>query len=836
VKSRSHTSLWRTPRTRALLAVGLLALLSAIATIAARIYTDLLWFGEVGHPDVYWDTLRWKLLVAAVAALGPTCLVLANLAVVQRRTGSSRRLLHSVAAMACGLISFGLRPSGTWQVLALWANRTEFGVRDPLFHRDAAFFVFELPLYQVLARWLLEVLLITAAATVAAYVAESGLREARGHLFVLGSGALALVAWQLRLDQFALALPHAGSVVPGASYTDVHVRLPMLRASTVLALVAAAVCAYAARRPVQLSRLAIAAGAAALVAALAGGLPTLIQRFDVAPQALARERPYVKAAIAATRQAYGLDRVDVRSVGGDGQLTKQTLAKQRATVENIPLWDSRVLRPAINETQAIGGYYSFPGTTTDRYGSRLLTLAARQLDLGHLAPESRSWANTHFAYTHGYGVVAIKGGDADPDHYPRFLEKEFDGSALGLSEPRIYFGERSSVDPPYVILNSGRAEVEQPTPGSEPPGYRYHGKGGIQLSNRLRRTAFAIRFGDLQLALTETVKPGSRIAIHRDARERVTTLAPFLEWDTKPQTVVAGGRVQLLFHGYTTSAHYPYSAPLGKVNYLRAAALAVVDAFDGQVSLYAADRSDPILRAWRGVHPGLFAEPNTLPASIRAHLRYPHRLFTAQARIYETYHAGDATAFWNGADAWRRATELAGPAEDAGEVHFPSSHTDTTSRPAYLLARLPGQREDRFLLTTGFTPRGRENLVGYLAGSVDSSLTPRLTLLSLPRDRPTTGPTQATRQILATPGVDRTLQILNRESRDLGEASINRTVLGTPRIVPLGGALVHIQPVYVTAGGSGFPRLQLVTAYANGRVGYGSDLARALRGVVRAAP
>jgi uncharacterized membrane protein (UPF0182 family) len=209
-------------------------------------------------------------------------------------------------------------------------------------------------------------------------------------------------------------------------------------------------------------------------------------------------------------------------------------------------------------------------------------------------------------------------------------------------------------------------------------------------------------------------------------------------------------------------------------------------------------------------------------------VRYPERLFEAQAKAYETYHAANATSFWNGSDDWRRAMAFAGPVEDAGEIHFPDPSAGRLTPPTFLLARLPGDRDHRLLLTQAYTPRGRENLVGYLAGSVDASLTPRLTLLSLPRDRLTTGPTQATRQILASPGVDRALQILNRESTDLGRASVNRTVLGKPRIVPIGGALVHVQPVYVTAGGSGFPRLQLVTVHVNGRVGYGRDLAAAL--------
>jgi uncharacterized membrane protein (UPF0182 family) len=818
--------------------------------LAARIFTDVLWFREVEQESVYWTTLRWRLLAPAVTALGTTCFILANLAIVERRVPApalgapqavaalwpARRVLHVAVAIAAGTAGAEAQPGGTWKLLALWANRGEFGTRDPLFHRDAGFYVFSLPLYQQIVAWLLRTLVLAALATVGAYALGGGLRAARAHLLALAALGLLVAAWRFRLEQFALALPHAGVPIPGASYTDVHVRLPFLRGLTVLAVASALVCAYAALRPVRVAVLAAPAVVALLVASVANAVPGLFERLEVAPQALARERSHVAAALAGTRRAFALDRIDVRVRAGEAPLTGAAIDAGRRTLENVSLWDSRVLRPAINESQAIGGYYGFPSTTVDRYGGRMLTVAARRLDLTNLRSGSRTWANTHFAYTHGYGVVAVHAGETDADRYPSFAQREFGPGPLAPAQPRIYFDERAPLDPPYVIVNSRRGEVEQPRPGSSAPDYRYDGRGGIALSGVVRRAAFAVRFGDLQLGLTETVGSRSRILIHRDPRERLRLLAPFLEWDGKPQTVVAGGRVQFLYAGYTTSASYPYAAALRfgdeRVNYVRASVLAVVDAFDGRVTLYAIDE-DPVLRAWSGVYPGLFTPFARLPRALREHLRYPRRLYDAQAELYATYHAEDATGFWNGADAWEPARELAGAVEQAGEIHFPDPGAETTAAPAPLLATLPGDDRERFLLTSAYTPRGRENLVAFLAGSVDPGGRQRLTVLSLPRDRVTTGPTQATRQVLADPAIDERLQILNRESRDLGHNSVNRTVLGASRIVPVGDALVHVQPVYVTAGGSGFPRLQLVTAYANGRVGFGPDVRSALLRAVR---
>jgi uncharacterized membrane protein (UPF0182 family) len=494
----------------------------------------------------------------------------------------------------------------------------------------------------------------------------------------------------------------------------------------------------------------------------------------------------------------------------------------------------------MNDLQSIGGYYSFPSVSVDRYTvdgvPRVMTVGARELALRRVAPGDRSWANDRFAYTHGYGVVAMRGSEADRDRYPRFAQGVFHEPAnpLGVREPRVYFGEQPDADPPYVVLNTRRGEVDEPVSGERSPGYHYDGSAGVAISGPLRRLAFATRFGDLNLLLTPTVTSRSRILVHRNVHDRLRLLAPFLRWDDRPQTAVIDGRVQFLFDGYTTSDTYPYAAEVtmggDRVNYVHAAVRAAVDAFSGRVSIYAADPPDPIIRAWQQVFPGLIQPSWRMPAEMRAHLRYPAQLFEAQTEAYETYHADDATAFWNGSDAWRRARQLAGPVEQVGRVHFPGGR-GRVMKASYLLARLPGDKAERFMLATPFTPHSGENLVSYLAGSLDASGSPELTLLSLPRDRLVLGPTQATRRILASPGVVRRVELLNRESTDLGTGAVSRTTLGVPRLVPLGDTLVHVQPLFLTAGGKGVPSLQLVTAFANGRVGYGRTLRAALRGV-----
>jgi uncharacterized protein len=886
--SSLNVSLWRIPRTRSLLAMGTIAAVSAAVAIAAHVYTDFLWFKEVGQEQVYWTSLKWNVLVRLTIGFGAATFLLANLAFVDRsvaalarqgeapvptRLWAYRNLLFPLAAIVAGISANHWAAGGVWQSLMMWMNRGDFGVADPLFHRDVGFFVFSLPLYQHVAHWLYMMVMMAGAAVVAAYVAAGAIRisqprlitrAARTHLLALAALLLVLMAWRYRLDQFALVLQHEGAVVPGATYTDVHVLLPTLRALMLISVAGAVLCLYAAWRPVSLPLAAAATVVIALLVVSAGArgaLPNLVQRLAVEPQALSRERPYVSDSIAFTRRAFQLDRVGVRPISGRAKLSPQLVAENKSTLDNVPLWDASVLQPAMDELQSIGTYYNFPSTTVDVYKiggrKRFLTLGARQLDLAGVKPDGRSWANERFAYTHGYGVVATQAQQIDGQQQPGFAQGELRGRSnpLGLHEPRIYYGERPDSDPPYMGLRTSRGEVEEPAPGApQRDGYHYGGDGGIQVSSPLRRFAFAVRFGDPKLLLTQTLSPRSRIMLHRDARERLATLAPFIGWDASAQTAVLDGHVKFMFHGYTTSSHYPYSASvrLGsrRFNYVRAAALGVVDAFTGQTTMYATDPADPILRAWRGAYPSLFHPAAEMSRQLQAHVRYPARLFAAQAQAYATYHVDDPARFWTSEDAWQRSLQLAGPVEQAGEINFPDPANSIDPdqkgaqgqgvvrwqmRSGYQFARLPGDTRERFMLATPFTPRDRQNLAGYLAGSMDQRGRPRLTLVRLPQDRLTIGPTQATRRILADTGVSKRLDLVNRESRDLGKNSVSRTVLGVPRLVPVGDALVHVQPFYLVAGENGVPRLQLVTVHVNGHVGYGRDLSAALRRAMRPA-
>jgi uncharacterized membrane protein (UPF0182 family) len=856
---------------RSAVLLSALGAITATARLYAHFQTDWLWFHELGQERVFWTMLVSRWLAGMAIGCTTALVLLVNFLVMDRaapRTPAgrplpapARRMLlagYIMVAAGAGLVAGRVVGLHSWQRILLWLHRTEFGVTDPEFHRDLGFYVFSLPLYHQLALWFFALAAVALASAVVGYLANGAIRfrprpdvatrAARIHLLVLGAALLLAGATLHRLAQFALELPRSGVDLPGG-YTDFHVQLIWLRVLIGLSLAGAAVLLLCALR--RRGSLVVPAAALAIVAvaelAGPGTLPSLVQRYFVDPQTLSRERPYIRRQIRFTQLAYGLDRVAEQQLPAGGTISNAALREHHDVLDNVQLWDPRVLQSDIDEHQSIGSYYSFPNLTIDRYREHgrpeAMLVAERELDLARLEPSGRTWANDRLAYTHGYGLVAVPAGHVDAAGRPTYTNAEFapGTAATRLTEPRLYYGVQPRGAQPWVVTRTRRSEIEKPVSGAAPePADHYNGTGGIEVGGRLRRAVLALRFGDLNFLISPTIGDRSRLMLHRDIGERVRRLAPFLRWEERPQVTVIDGRIVFLLYGYTSSASYPYATPIvsggRRINYLREAAVATVDALSGQVAVYATG-DDPILRAWRGVFPTLFRPEAQMPPGVRAHLRYPQALFDAQARIWATYHAGDVEEFYTRVDDWQAPADLSGPLDRVGSIRFrpradrsPESDAVRAPRvhPSYELGRLPGDPRDHFMLTTTFTPHGQENMTGYLAGFLGAGGRLQLSQLTVPRTRLTLGPAQVARRILSTPAIGDRLRLLNAETTDLGDRAVEAVQLGELRVVPIDKSFLYVLPVYVTAAGHGVTRLRLVTVYLNGNVGYGRDLDEAL--------
>jgi len=868
----------RRPPRRWTLAALLLAFLALAAVgSVSRFYTDLLWFREIDKTALFWGMLRTKAFIGLLAGLGTAAIVGVNLWVVERlaprygltvvarpQVERARAVLSPyLRPLRIGIAAFlglvvGLQASGLWQTFLLWRNRVPFNQRDALFHRDVSFYMFELPFLRSVFGWLFTTLVLTTLLVAAGHYVLGGIRpqaetnrvaaQAQSHLSVLLGLIVALKAWGYWLDKYQLLFSPRG-VVAGASYTDVKAQLPALEFLFWVALICALMFFVGARRGgllIPLISIVLLVGVSLI---MGGIIPAIFQRFRVEPQELVREKPYIEHNIDATRKSFNLSGVKTKQFPASDDLTAKALAANRPTLDNIRLWDPEVLRPGVRNLQAIAQYYNFTDVDVDRYqigkDMRQVMISVREVDPNGLASSARTWQNLHLAYTHGYGMVAVQVNTADEGGQPDFIVKGFnpENPAIRVDQPRVYFGEPPPNAPEFVVANSAQGEYDAPSLSGETNKlFSYEGQGGVQLSDIGRRLAFAVRFRDINLLISGNVKSDSRLMFNRDVRDRVEKAAPFLQWDGDPYAVVVDGKLKYIRDGYTTSSNYPYAQRIdladaarrneigsrgveGIGNYIRNSVKAVVDAYTGEVTLYAFDEQDPVLATWRKAFPNLFRPASEIPESLRSHLRYPEDLFSIQTWIYASYHIGNPDDFYSKEDFWALPDDRAGEIRRQEDTGGLAAANSVKARPYYLLTKLPKGTAPEFVLVMPFTPNGKENMVSYLAAQSDKGAYGNLTLFSLDRSRTILGPTQVNARILATPSISSDLSLLNQQG--------SRVILSNLLVVPVDESLLYVQPIFVQGSApNSFPLLQRVAVFYNNQVGYADNLEDAIREVV----
>jgi uncharacterized membrane protein (UPF0182 family) len=845
---------------------ALVAFLLVGLSVAAAIYTDVLWFRELHASGVY-RTQLWTKVALGVAFGGGFALVLAlNMWIVRRITPPDRiakipdqilsryratlqpyKARAFVAIVLGGGIVAGLRAASKWREYLLWRHGGTFGSREPVFSRDAGFYVFKLPYKQAFFGWAFGALLAITIAAVVAHYLRGGIRpqrrgervslQARAHLSVLIGLLVALKAWGYRLDMFGLLSSRRG-VVSGASYTDIHARIPALRIMIVAALVSALVILINVR--VRSWHLPVFGLAFLIGVSIGGGglYPGLIQRLKVKPDERMLEQASIRRNILATRFAYGLDRVRSTDVlAKPGKLDHGDLAVANDTIQNIRLWAPDVLRSIYQNLRRGKQYYTFPSPAdTDRYvldgGVRQLMVAAREIAPSGLGPAAQTWVNTHLFYTHGYGLVASLAdeisGDGEPDFVLRDIPVQATQRAPLVKRQAIYYGETAEV--PFVIARTEQQELDHPTAAATGPGYAtttYDGTGGIRMNGFWKRAALAWRFRDLNVLISGAITDQSRFMFRRAIAQRVAQVAPFVRLDANPYPVLAGDRLVWLVDGYTTAASFPYAQPGsfaslsggmvgGSGNYIRSSVKFVVDAKDGTVDGYVWDARDPVLQAWLRIFPGSLKPQRAMPLAVRQHVRYPEGLFRIQSGMFENYHVTDAGAFYQKEDAWlvaRDPTFCLNATKACGASTVPPPVP-----PHYMIARLPGAPGAQFVLVRPFTPSGgRQNMVGYLAANSDPA---DLLVYELPRQQQVFGPEQVEATINQDPIVSQQIALWNQQH--------SKVIYGNLIVVPVGDAMLYIQPLYLRGEGSQIPELKRIVAVADGEVRMAGTLAEAV--------
>ncbi|WP_404311429.1 UPF0182 family protein [Agrococcus terreus] len=827
-------------------------------------YADILWFDQLGFVQILqtrWLSIGALFLAGFLGMAVPLAIAIqvafrsrpmyaqlsSQLDRYQELVEPLRKVGMWAVPVALGVFA-GIASAAQWELAQLWLHRRPFGEADPQFGIDIGFYVFELPFYQQIVGFALAVLFICAVATLAtAYLygairltgAEFRIsRSARIQLAVIVALYMLTIGVSIWLSQYAaLSQASQGFLNAGAGYTEVNAIIPGLQ---ILAGIAGLVALFFILTAViGRWRISIVGTALLVAASLVVGVayPAIVQRFQVDPSPLSLEAEYIERNIDATRAAWGVDGMVEEQTDAVTDAEPGALREDADTAANIRIIDPALVTDAFANLQEYRPYYGFPEQLdVGRYEIdgqiQDTVIAVRELDQSGL--DEDSWYNRHIVYTHGYGVVAANGNQRGPEGQPVFLQSGIPTMGeLGDYEPRIYFGETS---PEYSIVGGpeGGPQLELDYPRSTEEGTgnantTFSGDGGPKLDNFVKRLVYALQFQSEQIVLSDAINDESQILYDRDPRERVQSVAPYLTLDTDPYPAVVDDRVVWIIDGMTTSSTVPYSqhqavsrtiadstnpTPLTTtndwVNYMRNSVKAVVDAYDGSVSLYAWDPEDPILQAWMDVYPGTIQPMEEMSGDLMSQVRYPTDLFKLQRAILGDYHVTNPATFFSGDDQWSTPTE---PTWD--------SQSQAPYQPPYYLTMSIDGKDPAFTLYSTFIPRdGRNVLYGYLSVNADAGSTEgevsedygQLTLQMLPKDRSIPGPGQVQNTFDTDDQVSRELNLLRQGASEV----INGNLL----TLPVGGGLLYVQPVYLrSTGATSYPVLRKIL------VSFGNDIA-----------
>ncbi len=798
-----------------------------------QLYTDWLWFQAVGYRQIFTTELSTKVLTFLVAAVVFVILFLANTAIarwqVKRNTlffsdetlVAQKMVTYVVLAVALLLAwMVGSTASANWLTVLEYLKQVSFNIADPIFGMDVGFYIFTLPLMKFLQGWLVIVLFLSLFGAAGIYLLEQrdNLEEGRFvllpyaqlHLSVIGALIFIAFAWGHWLDGFGLMYSNRG-VVFGASYTDINVVLPVLRIMMGVAAVSALLLViniFIRRNVFPLAAIFIWLVGGFL---LRGVVPGAVQRFVVEPNELQREAPYIAHDIEFTNRAYNLTKVQETEFDSLKNLAAAELESNADTLNNIRLWDYRPLLQTFRQLQELRLYYTFNDVDLDRYTIngqyRQVAISARELEKAQL--QSPTWVNQKLQFTHGYGVVMNPVNEVTSEGLPNLWIKDLPPKSsvdLTVNRPEIYYGE-STTD--YVFVKTNEREFDYPGEGDKSVYTQYDGLGGVPLNSYLNRLAFAFRLGDSNIILSSDITNASRIMFHREIQTRVRTIAPFLEYDDDPYIVLGDdGRLYWIQDAYTISNLYPYSArTAGQFNYIRNSVKAVIDPYNGTVTFYLFDPNDPLAQTYNRIFPGIFKPVSELPETLRSHIRYPEGLFKVQVNLYQTYHMRDPNVFYNKEDLWAIPQE-----------NF-SGNTQPVE-PYFVIARLPGETNEEFLLFQPLTPHNKDNLVAWFAARSDGEHYGELVSYRLPKRELVFGPLQLEARIDQDPEISAQFSLW-----DQGGSQVIR---GNLLVLPLGDALLYVEPIYLQAESGRIPELKRVIIASGDQVIMANTLAEGL--------
>ena len=834
-------------------ALGLLAIFAGPSL--CRLLTDWYWFQEIGFSNIFTTILGSKILLGLGVGIFTFFIIYANFWLVKRlspsrpifvrlsETGQQAvdigKFINKITLPVSLFIGFltGLAGAGSWETVLKYLNSTPFNAVDPIFNNDISFYFFDLPFIQLaigLGFWILIVSLVGAVASYAARGAVvfkqpvlgalgslSMEKQAKIHISILAALLLALTSLKIYLVSIPSLLYNSTGSFTGASFTDINAVLPFLRILGFITLAMAALVIINIFK--SNNRLIVLAIGAYSLVYIFGGLvyPVVLQKFIVSPNELVKETPYIKYNIDGTQRAFNLDKVVERNLTGEASLTMEDINNNQSTIKNVRLWDREPLLDTFGQLQEIRTYYDFVSIDNDRYNLdgdyRQVLLSPRELNSASLP--QRSFINERLTFTHGFGLTLSPVNEITPEGLPVLFMKDLPPSSsidsLSVSRPEIYYGELVN---DWVVVNTKTKEFDYPS-GEENIFTNYKGSGGVKISSLLRKALFALRFGSFKIFLSDDIVSDSRIMYHRNIEERVKQVFPFLQLDHDPYMVITKqGKLKWICDAYITSDRYPYAElvpdtfskfPGSKLNYIRNSVKIVVDAYDGRMTFYISDKDDPVIKTYTKIFKDSFLPIDEMDNDLKEHIRYPEDLFSYQTRLYTIYHMDEPQIFYNKEDQWHIPTITKGEKSDPIMRH--------------MIMKLPEEEKEEFILMIPFTPQGKDNLSAWMVARNDGDAYGQLIVYRFPKQKLVFGPKQIINRINQDADISAQISLWDQRGSEV--------ISGNLLVIPIEGALIYVQPIYLRAEGGRIPELKrVIVAYEN-RIAMGKTLNHALASV-----
>ncbi|WP_249871700.1 UPF0182 family membrane protein [Oceanobacillus saliphilus] len=798
--------------------IGTVLLLFILGTVAFQWTTEYIWMDSVGFSAVFTKVLGSKLMLGAAGFVIFGFVTWLTVFWVRRSYLShfdpnqlpaffyqKKMVMNGIIiaiAVIAGLIGSTIVQGVGWEPLLKILNYETFGETDPIFNRDISFYMFVLPFLEMIINILLGLGFFMLVVVIAAYSVFNIYRMNRSAQTHLGLTIVmigVLLAGTHLLSPFKTLLSNQvnifqGSVVHGLSYTDRIINIPV---SYILAAVAiiCAVWVIIALRKGNFNSMLIPVVAYIAVVILGQGASVLVQNYLVEPNEFQREQPYLQHNLNYTRQAYDLENINISEhPGNQDTLDEDMIENNELTINNVRINDARPLLDIYNQLQTFRTYYQFNDIDVDRYEIdgeyQQVFLGARELNTADLPQQAQTWVNRTLRYTHGYGIAMSQVNEITSQGQPEYIVKNLPPEGIvDVTRPQIYFGE---MDYPNVIVNSEVDEFDYPS-GDENMTNRYEADKGISLSG-WNRLLFSITEGSFRMLVSDQVSGDSQLLDTRNIVDRVNRIAPFFEYDEDPYIFVRDdGTLAWIIDAYLVEQGYPYAENYeDNKNYIKNAAKVMVDAYTGEVDFFIVEPDDPLLQTYQNIFPDLFT--TEIPEDVQSHFRYPEGLFKVQAEKYGTYHMTNLEIFYNREDRWEFPTE-----------HY--YNEDIEMEPYYVTMKLPEYEEEEFILMMPYTPRNRQNMIGWIGVRNDGEHYGEKFVYRFPKQENVYGPQQIENRINQDSVISQELNLWSQGG--------SQVIRGNLLSIPINDTMLYVEPIYIESSNeTSLPEVkQVVVAY-----------------------